>query len=135
MDNRNGVIRVGRKGMKKFAFGEDGEPFNVDVVVAFQEWVGIDTIFRDRSEDQSILIEDMPQYHAKAVEFVVKLSGNTIEITTAEALDLSLGFVSNMTRWRFFFDPNCEMSKTFQILRGRSCASQRRANPVRRRCT
>ena len=48
----NGVIRVGRKGRKKFAFGE-GEPFEVDVVVAFQEWICIDDGFRERGDDRS----------------------------------------------------------------------------------
>ena len=92
MSNDNGVIRVGRKGIRKFAFGEDGEVFSVDVVIAFQEWVTIDDTFRERTDDRSIVSEDMKDYHIAAVEFVKRLSINprTMEaasITTAEALD------------------------------------------------
>ena len=95
MSNDNGVIRVGRKGIKKFAFGEDGEPFSVDVVVAFQEWVTIDDSFREHTDDRSIVNEDMKDYHTAAVEFVARLAGNSVPImdasvstiTTAEALD------------------------------------------------
>lgn len=98
----NGVIRVGRKGRKKFAFGNDGAPFEVDVVVAFQEWIGVDDHFRERTEDRSIATADMPEYHRAAVEFVQRLAttaplSDTLDntrvelvapdITTAEALD------------------------------------------------
>ena len=96
MSNDNGVIRVGRKGIKKFAFGEDGEPFSVDVVVAFQEWVTIDDSFREHTDDRSIASSHMADYHASAVAFVERLSsvpdgdgkGHSHQIiTTAEALD------------------------------------------------
>lgn len=86
--SENGVIRVGRKGRRKFAFGEDGQPFEVDVVVAFQEWIGIDEQFREQSEDRIVATADMPAYHQAAVEFVSRLVGSTaLDITTAEALD------------------------------------------------
>lgn len=92
MSSDNGVIRVGRKGKKKFAFGEDGTPFEVDVVVAFQQWIGIDDEFRERSDDRTIQTPDMPAYHQAAVEFVTALATNSTtmerpDITTAEALD------------------------------------------------
>ena len=93
----NGVIRVGRKGKKKFAFGEDGDPFEVDVVVAFQEWVTIDDGFREASDDRSIETSDMAAYHKAAVDFVERLASvpdpdgqgfsHPGDITTAEALD------------------------------------------------
>lgn len=87
----NGVIRIGRKGIKKFAFGEDGEVFSVDVVVAFQEWIRIDEEFRERSEDHTVLLGDMVDYHRAAVEFAGGLAANAHgdrpKITTAEALD------------------------------------------------
>ena len=95
MSASNGVIRIGRKGIKKFAFGEDGVAFDVDVVVTFQEWVNIDEQFRDRSEDRTILTTDMPKYHEEAVRFAVEIRSrgtlasqvDTSSITTAEALD------------------------------------------------
>ena len=38
---QNGVIRITRKGRVKFAFGEDGEPFDVDVMGVWNEWVQV----------------------------------------------------------------------------------------------
>jgi len=106
VSENNGVIRIGRKGLKKFAFGE-GEPFEVDVVVAFQEWVNIDDQFRERSEDRSILTADMPGYHQAAVEFVNQLSNRTTptKITTAEALDFIARLREQYDEVAAFFRP------------------------------
>ena len=113
-NNGDGVIRVGRKGRKKFAFGEDGEPFEVDVVVAFQEWVGIDEGFRDQNEDRSIHTADMAAYHQAAVEFVTGLAGpagaatpsNPLPtITTAEALDFIARLREQYDELADFFQP------------------------------
>lgn len=118
-NNGSGVIRIGRKGLKRFAFGDDGEPFEVDVVVAFQEWVGIDNDFRERSDDRSILTQDMPAYHQAAVEFVERLA-NPIDalgdptskssaepgsITTAEALDFIARLREQYDEVAAFFQP------------------------------
>lgn len=86
MSAGNGVIRIGRKGIKKFAFGDDGAPFDVDVVVVLQKWVAVDNGFRESSTDESILTEHIPMYHQAAVAFVKEVSGG-YEVTTAEALD------------------------------------------------
>lgn len=89
----NGIIRVGRKGLKKFAFGEDGEPFELDVVNTFQAWVGVDESYRPAEEDaeglRPIPIADMPAYHAAAVAFVKDAAKGAApeKLTTAEALD------------------------------------------------
>jgi hypothetical protein len=102
MSANNGVIRVGRKGLKKFAFGDDGQPFEVDVVVAFQEWISIDDSFRqvepDTDGNRPIPVERMPEYHDAAVNFVERLANKAwsegadtpppvVELTKAEALD------------------------------------------------
>jgi hypothetical protein len=101
----DGVIRVGRKGCKKFAFGEDGKPFEVDVVVALYQWIEVDEGFRNNGEEMTdpktgrvykvIPTEDMARYHASAVKFATELAGgeynevngSSLGITTAEALD------------------------------------------------
>jgi hypothetical protein len=83
MSQNNGVIRVGRKGRKKFAFGEDGEVFEVDVVQAFQEWLSIDEKFRERTEDRTIPTEDMSMYHKAAVTFVKGLAVKEVILKTA----------------------------------------------------
>ena len=104
MSQANGIIRIGRKGKKQFAFGDEGapgsEPFTVDVVEVFQEWVVIDDQFRTTEEDaegsRSIPLEELAQFNAAAQAFVEKLRGNdgTEEVpdgyqpvTVAEARD------------------------------------------------
>jgi hypothetical protein len=96
----NGIIRIGRKGLKKFAFGDDGPPFEVDVVVAFRQWIDMDERFRPEEEDaegnRSIPTSAMQEYHRAAVEFVQELAtvrdkeGREVyvpSITVAETLD------------------------------------------------
>lgn len=86
MSAGNGVLRIGRKGKKKFAFGEEGAPgecvFEVDVVETFQGWIDVDESFR--AEDRSV--PDTKAYQTAAVGFVKKVSG-AADLTTAEALD------------------------------------------------
>lgn len=117
MSGNNGVIRVGRKGLKKFAFGEDGTPFEVDVVVAFQQWITIDEGFREASDDRSIPIAGMAEYHQAAVEFVAQLErqgspkpptrgpNDPHDITTAEALDFIARLREQYDEVAVFFQP------------------------------
>ena len=109
MSANNGVIRIGRKGFKKFAFGEEGEPFEVDVVVAFQKWIAVDETIRQQEGDRegSILTEDMPTYHAAAVEFVKEVS-NGQEVTTAEALDFLARLREQYDELIVFFRPRSQ---------------------------
>ena len=111
MSANNGVIRIGRKGLKKFAFGEDGEPFEVDVVAAFQEWINIDESFRleegegIKSEDVgTIPTEDMSKFHAAAVAYVKSLS-NYDTLTTSEALDFLARLREQYNELTVFFRP------------------------------
>lgn len=107
MSTSNGVIRIGRKGLKKFAFGDDGRPFEVDVVVEFQRWVEIDDSFRPPEPDEEglrrIPAKDMGEYHKAAVGFVFSLS-NT-EVTTAEALDFIARLREQYDELASFFRP------------------------------
>jgi len=85
MSASNGVVRIERRGKKQFAFGEEGRPFEVDVVNAFHRWVEVDDEFRG-PDDRAIA--DLPAYHAAAVALVKELSGDeSLDLTTAEALD------------------------------------------------
>lgn len=101
MSANNGVIRIGRKGIKKFAFGENGEPFEVDVVVAYQKWINIDEGFRN--EDRVVESESIPRYHEAAVNFAKEFSEDCE--TTAEALDFIARLCEQYNELASFFQP------------------------------
>ena len=102
MSASNGVIRIGHKGIKQFAMGEDGKPFDVDIVTAFQEWVGIDEQLRDE-ETGLVPTAGMPGYHQAAVAFVERLSGGSV--ITAEALGFIARLREQYDELAVFFQP------------------------------
>lgn len=107
MSANNGVIRIGRKGIKAFAFGEDGPSFKVDVVVAFQAWLSVDDSFRPEETpeggDRLVSKQDMPAYHQAAVSFVKELGGG--DVTVAEALDFLARLREQYDELAVFFRP------------------------------
>lgn len=119
MSANNGVIRIGRKGLKKFAFGEEGtpgsEPFQVDVVVAMQQWFIIDENFRPIDEDsegnRSIPLTEMPAYHIAVQTFATNLAtanGANKEpptISVGEALDFIARLREAYNELAVFFRP------------------------------
>lgn len=104
--SNNGVIRIGRKGLCKFAFGADGEPFEIDVVSAFQDWVNLDDQFRDRTEDRTIANADMQEYHKAAFDFASHYAGDSGKPTSvAEALDFLARLREQYDEMVSFFRP------------------------------
>lgn len=80
--NGDGVIRIGTKGRKKFAIGDEGDPrdlpvFELEVVSVMREWFAIDETFRvDSPDDDTLRVippERMPEYHETARAFVTSL--------------------------------------------------------------
>lgn len=108
MSESNGVIRIGKKGLKKFAFG-DGPVFEVDIVVTFQAWVDIDRTFRAEDEEgNSVQDPRMAEYHQAAVEFVQNIStvnGKVTLVTVAEALDFLARLREQYDELAAFFRP------------------------------
>lgn len=109
--NGDGVIRIGRKGIKKFAFG-DGPVFEVDVVRAFHEWLRTDEQYRKEEGENKgkVLAEDLPAYHQAAVEFAQLLatpvgSQDVPIITVAEALDFKARLCEQYGELADFFLP------------------------------
>lgn len=106
----DGVIRIGRKGRKKFAFG-DADPFEVDIVVATQQWFIIDDSLRPVDEDKDgnrpIALADMPRWHQAAADFVKELSGCQ-DITHAEALDFIARLREQYHEMADFFRPKLQ---------------------------
>lgn len=113
VSNSNGIIRITRKGLKKFAFGEEGAPFEVDIVRAFQAWLAIDEQLRtEETEDGKTTVptERMPEYHQAAVEFVQQLATDPVKmespiLTPAEALDFLARLREQYDELAHFFRP------------------------------
>lgn len=113
MSQDNGIIRIGRKGKKKFAFG-DNPPFEVDVVESFQKWIIIDDEFRQECNignaegSRRIPPAEVPRWHQSAVEFVTELSGQEETITIAEALDFLARLREEYDKLVVFFQPKSQ---------------------------
>jgi hypothetical protein len=106
MSANNGVIRIGRKGIVKFAFGDDGEPFEVDVVVMFNRWVAVDDSFRQKDEETDrriIPLERVPEFHQALVNLVHDICG--VEVTVAEAMDFGARLREQYDELADFFVP------------------------------
>ena len=85
MSSGNGqtVIRIGRKGKRLFALG-DGEQFEVDVVLAYNQWVDL---YRScQNEKGEVSPDSQAKVNALAAQFVIELSG-TQDLTMAEVLE------------------------------------------------
>jgi hypothetical protein len=85
------VIRIGRRGMRKFALG-DGEPVELDVVATHVRWVDVDRQYRDG--DGKVIPEKVLELNAIAVDFVAALFG-----LPPEQIDLAcaLEFLARLT--------------------------------------
>jgi hypothetical protein len=69
--NGESVIKIERRGIRKFALG-DGEPFAVDVVHVVNEWYDVDRTFRN--EAGVVPPEKVKDYHAAVLKFVRDLA-------------------------------------------------------------
>lgn len=112
MSKSNGIIRIGRKGIKKFAFGDEDDPrklpeFEVDVVVAWHQWVATDEGLRvpeGEPNEFALPTANVPQYHEAATSFVKEISGGQ-EVTVAEALDFIARLREQYDELKGFFRP------------------------------
>jgi hypothetical protein len=79
----NGVLRVGRRGrgLKKFAFSDDGPGVEIDVIEVYDEWCDVDEDMRD---DASKIKISMNEYGRKRQEFVQGLVSNAYAKTGQE---------------------------------------------------
>ena len=110
----NGVLRIGRKGKKTFAFGEEGEsgcePFEVDVVAVYNQWAGIVSDYPVK-EDGSIGWKELEARNRATVEFVRELtktpsSPDGIEhLTLAEVLEFIKMIGEEKEKLASFFAP------------------------------
>lgn len=110
MSQDNGVIRIGRKGRIKFAFGED-EPFEVDVIEVHDSWYATDQQYRDEKGD--IPVEQTLVYHEAERAFVQNIVNACYQdgkhtqppvLTHAEAMEFIAKVASEVAKLRDFFE-------------------------------
>lgn len=99
--NGTGVIRIGRKGKRYFAFG-DGAPFEIDVVVVHNQWMDVDRSFRD--EKGEVPEGKLTELNHACWSFVKEVSG-VADLTLAEALDFLARVTEESGRLADFFVP------------------------------
>lgn len=97
----NGVIRIGTKGRKKFAFG-DGQPFLVDVVDLSNKWAAIDTAYRE--PDGTVAPSKMLALNNDLWNFVREETG-VMDISKAEAIEFMKHVTDEATALSDFFVP------------------------------
>lgn len=106
MISQNGVVRIGRKGIINFAFGDDGAPFALDVIRAYDEWAQIDQSFRDESgkivKDQIVAWSGA---RASFVQQIVEQAGQAINLSGAEVNDFMARLEEEVMKLRAFFEP------------------------------
>ncbi len=100
MSAENGVeiIKIGRKGRKKFQLG-DRPPFEIDVILVQNQWLEIDRGFRDEKDE--IPPERNAEANKAAWLFVSELCGTpTTSPDDAESLTMTeaLEFLNVLTR-------------------------------------
>lgn len=109
--NGKGIIKIGRKGIKKFAFGDnEADVFEVDIVEVWYKWIALDNSFRPEEEDangeRNIPYERMDEFHREAVNFVTTVSGGkALDITRAEAREFISRIRDEYNDLADFFQP------------------------------
>lgn len=121
MSASNGVIRIGRKGIVKFAFGDDGKPFDVDIVIAYQEWYALDEQFRIEDgmpHEGEVPPERLVEYHQAAIQFAQKMSGN-ITIDPQTGVEIPSATISGAEAMHFIAQIREQYSEMVHFFRPR----------------
>jgi hypothetical protein len=107
MSEANGVIRIGRKGKMKFAFG-DGPAFEVDIIEIHDEWWVIDQSLRDA--ENKVPVDQTCAYNMSKLTYVQNIVNKACGpgapiLTHAEAAEFIVKVQQEVLKLRDFFDP------------------------------
>lgn len=105
MSETNGIIRIGTKGRKQFAFGDD-EPFTVDVIDVSNRWAAIDSEFRQLDSNGQLVVPpaQMLPLNDACWNFVREISGCG-NISKAEAIEFMKHITDEANALQDFFSP------------------------------
>lgn len=101
--NGTGIIQIGRKGMKKFQFGDDGQPFEVDVTQVWNDFISIADHFR--GEDGNVPRDKADEHNRAIAEYVADKSKMPVgELSLSEVLEFQAVIMEEAEKLRDFFD-------------------------------
>lgn len=86
MSEGNGVIRLGRKGRKKFAIGEDGPEFEIDVIQVNNQWIRLHNEFYGHEPPRKMTSQESQEYENAVWRFVKEVA-NDQSLSLGEALE------------------------------------------------
>jgi hypothetical protein len=100
----NGVLRIGRKGRMKFAFGE-AAPFEIDVVQVYNQWV----VLRAQFENEKGEIDEpnMQACNESTMRWVSQMA-SVPDITLAECLEFIHLISQEKDKLALFFAPKSQ---------------------------
>lgn len=99
--NGEPVIRIGRKGRRKVAFGEDGKVFEVDVIQVVNAYAELDRAYRN--EQGEVSADKLAELNLAAWNFVRELAQEPA-VTLAEAMEFLAQMTREAKRLKAFFD-------------------------------
>lgn len=108
----NGVVRIARKGIVKFAFGEEGDEFSVDVRVIYDAWTEID--WQLRNEKGELPTDKRVEHGQNRIRFVQAVVNDAYaanglaaipEVSGSEAIAFIDRVVEEVEKIHNFFSP------------------------------
>jgi hypothetical protein len=104
--NGSGIIRIGKKGLRKFTFDEDADAFEIDVIAAQAQWLELDRQFRD--DNNEVPPDKLIALNEEARRFAMELAYDTKPkriLSIAEALEFLKLLNEEAGRLADFFTP------------------------------
>ena len=106
MSEGNGILKIGRKGKKKFAIG-DGAPFEIDVIAENNRWIRLSNEYCTEKNEDGQMVCPRNQMEARELagwQYVQQISG-TADVTLAEALEFLSVLAEEAGKLQPFFKP------------------------------
>jgi hypothetical protein len=114
--NGDGIIKIGKKGIRKFEFGDEKAAVIVelDVVATFDKWCEVDRSFRDA--EGKIPKERLGEFNAAAflwTKEIIQATGDpkasrgtvNAQLSVAEAICFVNALSKEVEKLKLFFDP------------------------------
>jgi|SRR5215469_1322182 len=100
--NGERVITIGKKGRVTFRFGEDGQPFTLDVIEVNNQWSGIDREYRD--EKGEVPADRIGALNQAMWDFTKSVTGHQ-DVSMAMAMEFMKCITEESVRLKDFFVP------------------------------